>query len=411
MLVRVSRHALLCAGLGLAATPAFAIEADDFAAKFEALSAAMGISVATEDATVEGDTVTLSNFTLSFAGTDPVALPGDLVFEGVIETENGGYTAQRAWISDIDTEIDAEHEGDGPQSAHLVVRNIEMEGLTIPAEIALEDDIETLMNASFYDRISAGPFSVAVDGTEVVTLESVEAWMDPDSQADTILSGFSLTGLSVALSEIEEPEAQEVFETLELETLGFDMAAEASWNFATGVMAVEDATLTFEDLGSLSFSGAVTGYTEAFYRDIMKINRKLAEMSADQTIPDEQMDAYTEATLAKMAELKLARASLRYDDASLFMKVVDLAAAEQGTDGATLLQGIKFSVPMMLMEVDNPPFVTMISTALNAFIDAPGNIAVSAAPDEPVGVDVMMAAEEDPMVLIDLLNVQVTANQ
>jgi hypothetical protein len=117
------------------------------------------------------------------------------------------------------------------------------------------------------------------------------------------------------------------------------------------------------------------------------------------------------AMLEQLSALELESATIRYSDASLFMRVLDLVAAEQGVDGATLANGLKFMVPMLLTEVQNPEFSAMVTEAVNTFVDDPQNIEIAAEPDSPVGVDALMSAEEDPFILLDLLNVQVRANQ
>lgn len=402
MLTQVSRITLASAALVFAgAGSAFALDADDFGAKFRNVAKLMGISVDFATASVEGDSVILSDFTFVIPGEEAAEVPGALTFSGVVENSDGSYSAQTATIDDIAFE---------DEEVSLSFSNVLAEGITIPATATLDNAIEVANN--LYERISAGPLLVSVEGSEVFAIDSIEAWIDAPESDREFGSGYAIEGIRADLSDIPDAEARAVIAAFGVEQLSGQSAGYALWNIDTGRMEITEASFTFENLGKLDVTGVITGYTEAFYRDMMKTSLKMVEtLEAGDISTLEQSEQINEAMLAQFAQLQIERLSVRYDDDSLFMKTLDFIGAEQGIDGATFASGLKFMVPMMLTEVQNAEFTAMVSSAVNAFIDDPRNIEIAAEPTTPVGFDALADVEEDPLALIDILNIKVRANQ
>ncbi len=404
-LSRLSLAALLLAGTSQAA---LALEATDFADRLVETSKLMGVSFAYGSATAEGDTVTISDFVISMPGQDDIDVPGDVVFTGVVETAEGGFSAERATIADF--EYTDEEEG---FSVSFV--DIAAEGIVLPADAGLDSVIEIGFN--LYDRISAGPLSISDEsGTELFAIDLMEVTMEEPTAEGGLSSAYQVSGIRGDLSAIEEPEAQEVMEAFGLSQLNASMSGSGTWWPQTGAASVDDVSFVVDELGSLSLDFAVEGYTEELYRELMKVNLKMAEMAeAGIEIDEDQMADMSEAMLEKMADVKLVDGALRYDDDSLFMKVLDFIGAEQGVDGETFKAGLQFMVPMALAEVENAAFKTMVTSAVNTFIADPQNFTISVEPEEPIAFSefegMEAEVENDPFVLVDLLNVQITANQ
>lgn len=69
-------------------------------------------------------------------------------------------------------------------------------------------------------------------------------------------------------------------------------------------------------------------------------------------------------------------------------------------------------LPLMLGGLGIPSLQKQISAAANIYLDNPQNITISAFPASPVAVPVIMGAGMgNPKSLVDLLNVQITANE
>lgn len=403
MLNQVSRLALAGAIVTLGTPAAWAIEADDFGTKLKDAVQMLGISFEYGSARAEGDTVTLSDFTIFVPGEESSEIPGDVVFSGVTETGDGGYAVETASIADI--ELDDLDDGFA-----LAFQNIAVQGINIPASI----DVSNLLPAAMglYQRASAGPLVVSQNGEEVFAVDTIAITMDQADGVEEITSSLLIDGIRADLTTIPEAEAQEVVAAFGIEQLSARVAGSSTWYPEAGRATFEDFVFAIDNLGSLTGSGAILGYDRAFYQDLMKINLKMAELAkSGEEISESEMAGIESAMAEKMMQVQIESLSLRYDDASLFMKALDFIGAEQGVDGATFANGLKFMVPLALAELPDAAFKTEVTQAVNAFIDDPQNFEIVAEPDEPVGVEALAAAEEDPLALVDLLNVTVRANQ
>ncbi|GGA40070.1 hypothetical protein [Pelagibacterium lentulum] len=399
-----TKLALTSAAIALfSAQSALALDADEFANRFSELGRIMGIGIEIGASHTDGDTVTLSDFTLSIPGEAPVEIEGDLVFSGVTETGDGGYFAQTATIEDIDFADD---------DVAISLQNIMAQGISLPADIS--PDNAMLLSYTMIERASAGPLVISVledDAQDAFVIESIELWTDSAADMSALSSGFVLSGMTANLGLIPDAEAREVFEAFGVETLTSELRILGTWLPSEGVMELTEMSYDIADLGRIDITGVISGYTLELYRDMMKLNMKMAELGEDASMAD--LDAFDNAMMEIVMNLRLDNAKIRYDDASLFMKVLDFIGKEQGIDGATFASGLKFMVPMVLTEVDNPPLVSMITSALNAFIDNPQSLEIEAAPVEPISFADLdtIEIENDPFILVDMLNIEIRANQ
>lgn len=382
-------------------TGALALDADDFGQKLAAAYQVLGLDFDYAAATAEGDTVVLSDFTLNLPGAEPLELPGDLTFTGVVENPDGSYFAELASIADIDVE-DEDEEG------QFSLTNIRIEGVRVPAVLDI-NDLESMM---LYDRIQLGPANLVLGGAEIVTVELIETYMEADEDLTEFVSGFSMQGVRLDLASLdarEEGEAAEVLDFFGINTLDLDINGIAVWYPETGFMDLEDMRIDLHQLGAVTVTASVSGYTLELYREMLDIQAKMNEMGQDLT--EEDIAAVDEAMLELFSELELHSVSLTYDDASLVGKALEFAGREQGISGADFANGIRFMVPMFLSELGNEEFSAQVSAAVNAFLDDPQTLRVRAEPTEPLRIETLAeAAEANPLSLIDLLNVQIEAN-
>lgn len=414
MLNHVSRTALAAAALVLTGTHgAFAQDATAFADRLVEASKLMGISFSYGSATAEGDTITISDFTFAIPGEEPTEVPGDVVFEGVVETPEGGFTAERATIADIEHTSTMEDGTEGDEMTLNLV-DIVAEGIELPADVSVENAVD--LSFTLYDRISAGPLTVTdAEGTEVFSVASFATWVEEPDADGGVLTGYAVDGISADLSAVEDPSVQPMIEAFGIEQFGASMSGEGTWWPDTGRVEASDMSIVLDNLGSLHMAFAVEGYTREIYQELIKLNVKMAELAeAGEEIDEGQLESMSQAATEMMADIALASGSLRYEDNSLFMKVLDFIGAEQGVDGETFKAGLAFMVPMMLTEVEDEAFKTMVSSAVNTFIADPQNFTISVEPETPIAFSEFEARaaeiEADPFVLVDMLNVQVSAN-
>ena len=152
--------------LGSLALPvsALALDARDFADKLSAtLSTSSAMEINFNSAVADGDTITLSDWSIPAAeGRAKDMLNTPIIFIGVSETSDGGYTAKSATFDDID------YTDDG---INIKLNNIVVSDIFISAEPS-ENLLDTMM---FYRGLSAGPFVVSAEESEVFKIDRFSA--------------------------------------------------------------------------------------------------------------------------------------------------------------------------------------------------------------------------------------------
>lgn len=117
------------------------------------------------------------------------------------------------------------------------------------------------------------------------------------------------------------------------------------------------------------------------------------------------------AMLGLMQQLTFNSASIRFDDASITKKALDYAGSQQGVTGEQLAQSLKAMVPIMMAQLNIPELQNQVSAAVNAYLDAPKSLTISAEPEKPVPFPMIMgAAMGAPNTIPSVLGVKVTAN-
>jgi hypothetical protein len=96
---------------------------------------------------------------------------------------------------------------------------------------------------------------------------------------------------------------------------------------------------------------------------------------------------------------------------SITKKALDYAGSQQGETGDQLAQSLKGFVPMMMAQFNMPELQNQVSAAVNTYLDGPENLTISAAPEKPVPVPMIIgAAMGAPNTIPSVLGVKVTAN-
>ncbi len=377
---------------------ALALDGQDFGDKLAAVFSSSGMQVSFDSATAEGDTVTLTGIT--FTGPeDNMSFPGSIVFTGVAETGDGGYTADEGTAEDI--EISAE-------GGTASIENLIVEDLAVPAE-PLADTKETL---TFYRRFAVGPINVSYEGTQALTLEQFETVTTPNDDFSEIDSSYSVTGLSFDTSAVEVPQAQPIIAQFGLETINAQMKGSAHWALDSGDLTIDESSIEIENVGRLNITGAITGYDLALYERVQENQRELAEIDAADfearnAAGEDLMNAFIEA-------ISLKTVSLRFDDDGITNKTLDFFAEQQGAPREVMVAGLTAAVPAMLAQSGAPEgFQAMIVQAVQTYLSDPQSLEASLEPAGPVEASAIQDAldQDTPAQAIELLNPQVTANQ
>ena len=109
--------------------------------------------------------------------------------------------------------------------------------------------------------------------------------------------------------------------------------------------------------------------------------------------------------------IEVSRVRMRFEDQSITKKILPMIAAMQGMDEATLKASAGAIVQLGLAELKNPAFTAQVVAAVNAFLNDPRSITITAKPAQPVTVMQLMQLDPaNPGAAIDQLGVSVTAN-
>src|SRR5690554_4608384 len=142
---------LLATGLATLAMqlPAFALDADAFIDRIESVYKVMGYDLDFGPATLDGNTITVDGVVVGFTGgdeIDPMDVDTVLTFEGVIEHDDGSYSAESLRVPDVNSVFGDEVRGE------LSLTGIVAEGLWLPPEG--QTDAVSLMQT--VERVATG---------------------------------------------------------------------------------------------------------------------------------------------------------------------------------------------------------------------------------------------------------------
>ena len=102
---------------------------------------------------------------------------------------------------------------------------------------------------------------------------------------------------------------------------------------------------------------------------------------------------------------------LRFDDASISEKVLNMLTKEKGMSRQDMIDTANAMLPAVMADVASPVFIEQVVGAVTSFLENPQSIEVTASPNAPLPFLTIMAAAKDPSAVLDMLNVSVAANQ
>lgn len=397
MHTRKIRLMMASAALLTLAGPAFALDGADLMKKLDAATSVNGTTITYDKAEVDGDKVTVSGVQLKVAsqpGEQTNLKVGDLTFEGVEETEGGGYHAETVSFPDV-----AVNQSEGS----LTVKDILLSGLTIPADAKGD----TLNNILLYESASTGPITLSAKGKEVFSLESTESNLARQENDAGFDFDATASGLKSDLSSIEDAKTKDALEKLGLTTLDGAITMKGSWEVEDGNIALTEYAFDFKNVGRLNFAFDISGYTLAFIKSMQEAT-KAAQANPNKEQANQAMGL---AMMGLMQQLTFNSAEIRFDDASITKKALDYAGSQQGVTGEQMAQSLKGLVPLMMAQLNVPELQNQVSTAVNTYLDGPKNLTITAAPEKPVPFPMIMgAAMGAPNTVPSVLGVKVTAN-
>jgi hypothetical protein len=104
--------------------------------------------------------------------------------------------------------------------------------------------------------------------------------------------------------------------------------------------------------------------------------------------------------------------SLRFDDASIATKALDLMSKRMGQPKDALIAQAKGMAPILFMQLQDPEFSSVATKALSDFLDNPKSLEIKMAPGAPVPVaQIIASGMAAPATLVKQLGLTVVANQ
>ncbi len=379
--------------LMMMAGPAFSLDGADLVAKLNAAMGMPGAPLAAQTIDVRGSTVTLRGATYKPVETDPAITLGDITLEGV-EEDNGGYFIETVAFPDVTATED---------KTTVTISDISMSGVTVPATTT-GDSLDSVL---LYEEASTGPMKVTVDGKTVFSVASSSSATDVAEDQSAVGFAIEVDGIEADLSTVEDANTREALQSLGMTKLSGTMSLSGSWQAEEGVVDLEEYVFDFANVGKLSMALSFSGYTMDFVRAAQQ-----ASQAMEANAGKEAQDAASLAMLGLMQRLTFNSAEISFQDAGITSRALDYAGKEQGVSGENMAQMLKAMTPMMLAQYNVPKLQNMVTEAVNTYLDNPGNLTISAEPENPVPFPMIMgAAMGAPNTLPDVLGVTVEANR
>lgn len=387
---------LLAAGTTIIAlsTPAFALDGNDLVKKLNsALYMQQGAGIVPGSVEVNGSNITLRNSRFE-AGAGQGSLPlGTIEMEGV-EEDAGGYTIESLSFENVEIRQD---------NTEITASDIAMSGVTIPADTTGN----SLSSVLLYDEATTGRMEVKVQGKSVASIGSSKLTTEVSEDDKKVDFDLQVADIKADLGTIDDPATKQTISDLGVTSLDGKVSMTGSWDLEPGTLAIEEYAFDFANIGKLDLAFSLSGYTLEFVRSA---NETAHAMEANPN-KQEAEQAANLAMLGLMQRLTFNSAMIRFDDAGITEKGLDVVAKQQGTTADQLAQMIKAMTPIVLAQYNIPELQNALSQAVNTYLDNPGSLTITAQPQNPVPFPMILGAGMGaPNTLPQVLGVTVKAN-
>lgn len=393
-LLNINRYLLTGSAVLALTSGAAALDATAFADKVNESFAGGGMTIGYDAAAVDGSNVVLTNASISIPGEKPFPA-GNITFENVSDEPDGGYLIETVRMEDVNYT-------DPKEGVTIMVTDITMSDLDIPGSMDSEDPLDSIM---WYSGFNTGKISVTAEGTEVFSIASIDVSMDAISTGYQM--GMLLDGMNIDLSMVEERQAREAISEMGYEKLTGSISMDGIWDIDEGRLAINEWETDFVDVGALVMELEIYGYTPELVKSLQEM-QKSAAMNPD---PKKAEEAMGLAMLGLMGQLSFSQAAISFVDAGVTAKSLAIAGKQQGISGEQMAQALKGMAPIALAQLGLPELQQQLAAAISTYLDDPQSMTVIAQPDEPVPFSqIMGAGMSDPRMLVDVLGVEVGAN-
>jgi len=401
---RSIRAGLFAAIAVLATSPAaFALDPEAFVSRMEALLTSYGLAVDLGPATLKGDKVRVEGFTgriLSDPESKTLTVSMPVTFSAVQEVGGGSYHVGEMLLPDV-----AYADGD----TRINVGKIRFTDLIVPGGTpASPVDLVRSMGG-----FSAGPMVFSTAGAEVIrvdTITSANSFQPEQSAPDlqSVGSTFTLAGLHVDLTTLPRGEGDAIVQALGLMQLDGQFTETVDWALTNGDLSVSEFALDIANQGRLEMNFALSGYTLSLLNSIYQASEQLNAINPE-TDPDKHAAAQQALGMSILAQLSVKSFALRYEDHSFANKLLNVMAAGKGTT-EDMRQGLKTMAQEWLTGLNSPEISRLASGPISSFLDNPQSFSVSVAPTRPLSFIELVGLAQVPGLLLQNLQLQITAN-
>ena len=385
---------LSLAALLLSASAALALDANDFGSKLaKDYAAGSTAKLALGTATVNGNDVTFDGFTITAKDEKPVDVEVALTFHNVAEGADGSYTADSLTLPDSAYTY---------QGVEIASKNFALSHIYV----ANAQTPDALQVSRAFGGLSVGPITFSQGGSPVVSIAPITVNhgfqpSQPDPQITGITSDGSVSGISIDLSKIDDPDVKAQSQALGITQLTGKIVETMSWSLPDGHVKISEVSVGFDNLGKLDLALDVTGYTPALIQTLRTAGQAMTQSDGGD-------QAATTQLMAAAQKLFVNSVSLRFDDASLTGKLLDYFAKQSGVSRDDFVNGLIASAGSMTAGMGLPPGLAKLAEAtLVAYLHNPKSLEVRLQPAAPVGVLDFVAAAMQPDSLINQIGLKV----
>ncbi len=391
-----TRLLLASAALVTLSGPAWALDGQDLIAKINAAYLAGSGAIAAKTIEVNGTNVTLRDVTLTMTGTDGKSIAvGDVNLEDVAEEEGGAYLVKRIAFPDVNFT---------QEKATISVKDLYLAGVHIPGDTT-KNDLSSMM---LYDEAHTGPVSVQVEGKEVFSMAGFKGTSSISDDGATLSFEGAARSIEADLASVDDPKGKETIDALGLQKIDGDISLAGSWETTSGTITVDEYAFDFANIGKLSLSASLSGYTMDLVKQLQETARSMQGNPAN----EQAQQAAGLAMLGLAQQMSFISADISFEDDGITKRGLAYGGKQQGMSGEQLAGMIKGMAPMLLSQYKLGDLQNELSTAINTFLDDPKNLSISAAPENPVPFPMIMGAGMGaPETLPKLLGVTVSANE
>jgi hypothetical protein len=369
--------AIVVVATAAAGTPA-AHAAPDAKAIADSLAAAAAatdrVQASYGSASAAGETITISDFTIKRSDAKTIVIPA-VVITGALPRDPGGFTAQSIAFDG----------GTATRGKDVVTWQT---GLVEDALVPSAEEIKAETDVRPFGKLVVGGLQISESNlAEPVTAEEIRVIMEAD--ADNFPSAFAaqVSGIQFPADILKgRPQEKAIVDALGYESFDVNISVSGAFDRAAQAMSLNALTINTAGVGNLSVKARISGMSPG-------------------RITATRVDAEAR------SETKLENLEVRFDNAGVVERALDMHAALIMGSRADAVAQINAALPLVLGILGNDAFQAKLAPAIESFLGDPRSISFSATPNEPVSLEQIFATGlSNPRGLPDLLGADVSAN-